>query len=144
MTAREGNMGNCHPEKTTVASAFLFQTTFLHLGGYSATNTKTCALFLKHLFHMYNWQYITFIWYLTTLQITSVTIKYQNVIFNINASQNVNYIVNHNHTNSTRLDHMCFFPMFPTQCIFARKPSHFRLSTQMVSSRIMIISNNSN
>ena len=30
------------------ASAFLFQTTFLHLGGYSATNTITYALFLKH------------------------------------------------------------------------------------------------
>ena len=29
------------------ASAFLFQTTFLHLGGYSATNTITRALLTK-------------------------------------------------------------------------------------------------
>ena len=31
------------------ALAFLFETTFLHLGGYSATNTITHALFLKSL-----------------------------------------------------------------------------------------------
>ena len=32
------------------ASAFLFKTTFLHLGGYFATNTITRALFLNY-FH---------------------------------------------------------------------------------------------
>ena len=39
---------------TVIASAFffLFQTTFFHLGGYSATNTKTLALYLKQkLYH---------------------------------------------------------------------------------------------
>ena len=32
----------------TKASAFLFQTTFLHLGGYSTTDTITRALFLNN------------------------------------------------------------------------------------------------
>ena len=36
------------------ASAFLFQTTFLYLGGYSATNTKTRALYLLAL-SVFNW-----------------------------------------------------------------------------------------
>ena len=31
---------------STNASAFLFQTTFIHLGGYSATTTRTSTLFL--------------------------------------------------------------------------------------------------
>ena len=34
---------------------FLFKTTFLHLGGYSATNTITRALFLKYTKSTINW-----------------------------------------------------------------------------------------
>ena len=39
----------CEIKASANASAFLFQTTFRHRGGYSATNTITRALFLKSL-----------------------------------------------------------------------------------------------
>ena len=66
-------------------SAFLFLTTFLRLKGYSATNTKTRALYLKSMAcfiwgwrNISNFGYIYIFW--QTARLVPVKIIYMNVI----------------------------------------------------------------